>query len=332
MGYEIIYGRQFIRTTRGIIPLILSGSNNCSMFYHGREIRERSWGVLYGDAWLECPEADLLNNAEARLGADRKDEQCLVIGSEWVTCGGFLHYICNGVKNALSIEDICRLKHGQYLSCMVSYCGKSSDSRWERELQKSIRTTPELEPWIDEARKKKTELIDAGTNSYVSICISLQGIYPLGIERLAHARDPEGPVLAKRGKYYIIRLSEHSFSQSADISAAVEFESIDAAKAMLPALYGPYRFVSAKNKAKDAEKNCILRVTEGSYAGYYICRLYSRSLRYTTNAKEAKRFVTEGAAYRWYSEHIGGTRFPGVKAVEVVRHDTPEIRNRENVS
>ena len=330
MSYEIIYGRQFIRTTRGIIPLILSGSNNCSMFYQGREIRERDWGVAYGDAWLERPEAELLEDAETRLGADRKDEECLVIGRKWVTCGGFLQYIRNGIKNAMTIEDVCRLKSGQFLRCMVSYCNKAVDSLWERELYRLIRSTPELERWIDEAREKKTELIDAGTNSYVSICISLQGIHPLGIERLDHARGLEGSVLAKRGNCYITYFGENSISQSADISTAMEFENIDAAKAMLPPSFGPYRFVSSRNKAIAAEKHYVLRITEGSYAGYFIRRLYSRSLQFTGSAKDAKRFATEAAANKWYSEHIGGARFPGVKAAEVVWLDGPEIGIRKN--
>ena len=29
MSYEIVYNRAFIKTTRGIIPLLLTGSNNC---------------------------------------------------------------------------------------------------------------------------------------------------------------------------------------------------------------------------------------------------------------------------------------------------------------
>ena len=30
MSYTIIYGRQFVKTTRGIIPMLLIGSNNCT--------------------------------------------------------------------------------------------------------------------------------------------------------------------------------------------------------------------------------------------------------------------------------------------------------------
>lgn len=43
MSYSIIYGRQFVKTTKGIIPMILSGSNNCTEFIQGREVLERNW-------------------------------------------------------------------------------------------------------------------------------------------------------------------------------------------------------------------------------------------------------------------------------------------------
>lgn len=42
MSYSIIYGRQFVKTTKGIIPMILSGSNNCTEFIQGREVLERN--------------------------------------------------------------------------------------------------------------------------------------------------------------------------------------------------------------------------------------------------------------------------------------------------
>ena len=44
MSYEIVYGSQFIKTTRGIVPCILYGSNNCSdILPNGRKVAERSW-------------------------------------------------------------------------------------------------------------------------------------------------------------------------------------------------------------------------------------------------------------------------------------------------
>ena len=48
MSYEIIYGRQFVRTTRGIIPLMLIGPSNMTEG-SGRHIRRiRGWTNLMG--------------------------------------------------------------------------------------------------------------------------------------------------------------------------------------------------------------------------------------------------------------------------------------------
>ena len=318
MSYDIIYGRQFIRTTRGIIPLVLGGANNCTMFYGGKEIRDRHWFVPYEDDWIDCPEADLLEKAEKRLGGPgRSEEECLVIGSKWVNCGEFLRYLRNGVKNAHSIEEICRLIPGQYLSCVLSHYKDFSDP-WERELQHEIRTTPELELWIDHAKKRKKELLADGMAKCVCICITLQGIQPLCIDRATKSSGLSGAVLVKYKNNYVERVDGRRVQLSSGIARALEFESIEDAKFRLPTLSAPYCFISAKNKAKDARKRCVLRVTEGSRSGLFLQRRCARSLYFTHNAGQAKRFATESAAQKWFEEHVG-TRFPGVKAAESIR-------------
>ena len=318
MSYDIIYGRQFIRTTRGIIPLVLGGSNNCTMFYGGKEIRERHWFVPYGDDWIDCPEAVLLEKAEKRLGGPgRSEEECLVIGSKWANCGEFLRYLRNGVKNARPIEEICELRPGQYLSCLLSHYNAISDP-WQHDLQQEIRTTPELELWIDQARKRKQDLLADGMAKCVCICISFQGIRPLCIDRASTSSRLSGAVLAKYKNDYVERVDGRRVQLCGSIARALEFEKIEDAKLVLPTLSSPYCFISAKNKAKDARKRCVLRVTEGSRAGLYLRRRCARSLYFTTDANNAKRFITENAAQKWFTEYIG-SRFPGVKAAESIR-------------
>ena len=45
MSYTIMYDRQFLKTSRGIIPLALYGDNNVTERVNGHERRERHWGV-----------------------------------------------------------------------------------------------------------------------------------------------------------------------------------------------------------------------------------------------------------------------------------------------
>lgn len=39
MGYTIIDSRTFIKTTRGIIPLALGGSNNCTEVIYDKKLQ-----------------------------------------------------------------------------------------------------------------------------------------------------------------------------------------------------------------------------------------------------------------------------------------------------
>ena len=49
MSYTIMYGKQFLKTSRGIIPLALHGDNNVTEYVRGREVRERHWSVYAND-------------------------------------------------------------------------------------------------------------------------------------------------------------------------------------------------------------------------------------------------------------------------------------------
>lgn len=61
MSIEIVYDRRFIRTNRGIIPLLLAGSSNCfeeKIDRCGRpyEVAERRWTYFFSRDTLEMPE------------------------------------------------------------------------------------------------------------------------------------------------------------------------------------------------------------------------------------------------------------------------------------
>ncbi len=76
MSYSIIYGRQFVKTTKGIIPMILSGSNNCTEFIQGREVLERNWYPMTlsnKDKRIAIPAEELLERARAISTGDGAD-------------------------------------------------------------------------------------------------------------------------------------------------------------------------------------------------------------------------------------------------------------------
>ena len=68
MSYTIMYGKQFLKTSRGIIPLALHGDNNVTEYVRGRE----------GDFIMK------------RL--DSSELRALCIRNNWFTCGNIRQY------------------------------------------------------------------------------------------------------------------------------------------------------------------------------------------------------------------------------------------------
>lgn len=157
MSYEIVYNRAFIKTTRGIIPLILTGSNNCYEYtFRGRERREREWSVFYGNKHIEIDEQDLLTFISDN--AKNNDYEFCMFRGKWVYYKDAYDFYKQGIKNAHTIEDY--IEYGRQnkrwrlgdLRCFVSDWSKGYDKHFNT-LEKHISTTADLEAWIDEAKK-----------------------------------------------------------------------------------------------------------------------------------------------------------------------------------
>ena len=74
MSYEILYSRQFVSLGNGTyIPMILSGSSNCTMFRYGREILERHWWPLGQGNSLGKTEEQLIAWMEKQIENQRPD-------------------------------------------------------------------------------------------------------------------------------------------------------------------------------------------------------------------------------------------------------------------
>ena len=315
MSYEIIDGRQFIKTTRGVLPLILGGSNNCTMYYGGREIRERSWFLMCGQNWLECSERDLLGKAEDMFGgADLSREEGTKYGGKWLNGADFLTFIERGMKYAKTIEEVRELCPNQSLSCHVSYYVEDGES-WASDLRENICETDKLEAWIDAARELEKSLYMDNNIKYVGINISFQGIAPLNIERAVQRNRAAGPVIAKMKSRYVTDATKNSISYSVRIEDAMVFPCVDEAMDQLPRAFGPYRFVSAGAKDMAKAKNTVLIVKSGFRTGYYIKSLSRSRLYFASRKQDAKRFSTEKAAMKWAEEHIGVRFAPGITSV-----------------
>ncbi|HAS90924.1 MAG TPA: hypothetical protein DCS12_01255 [Clostridiales bacterium] len=114
MSYEIVYAKQFIKTEDGrIIPLALHGSNNCyDVKLDSRcrqyERRERSWSAFCfngSDMNIAIKPEDIVAEMKKYAGSSHYDEFFKMNG-KWVGREGFIKFFENGIKNAMTIEDL----------------------------------------------------------------------------------------------------------------------------------------------------------------------------------------------------------------------------------
>ena len=152
MGYTIIDSRTFIKTTRGIIPLALGGSNNCTEVIYDknskrREVRERHWFIMMGRNALELPEEEFMAKINDTFAEN--DTECMVYGSKWLNGAQTRKWFARAVKDAASLEDILAGNPGVN-DLNVTLMPYTSG---EHLLWKYVRTTDELEVWLDDASK-----------------------------------------------------------------------------------------------------------------------------------------------------------------------------------
>ncbi len=106
MSYSIVYAREFLKTNDGrIIPLVLSGCNNCYEMYNGRERRERCWWTLYiprTSSPAVKPE-ELMGIINSRVPSDNEH---FIRGGKWVDDKAFVRFYENGIKKAKTLEEL----------------------------------------------------------------------------------------------------------------------------------------------------------------------------------------------------------------------------------
>lgn len=290
MGHTIIDCRTFIKTTRGIIPLVLGGSNNCYDIVRGkdfklRELRERYWSVLLD--LVELPEEEILAKFE-NLIPDNSIE-CWVYNGKWLNGAQAQKWFARGVNDAAPLEDILSSNPGigHLFLALMSYASS------ERLLERRVKTTDELEGWLDEARETVKE--HEGYHIFMSFSDLRRG------ERLRPVRKREvrGPlVVQKRGYGYVAvfnKMDGHMTVQYVkDARAAIIYPSAEAAAEAMGDLIGRFglELKSVTHKMM-APRPYAVQCTSGAYAGKYLQKTVRNGLMYTSFANQAQKFVSE---------------------------------------
>ena len=294
MGYQIVYGKSFIKTPKGrIVPLTLSGSNNCTEFINGREVRERNWGCFVPDSFLLLPQDEFLAACKEKYPVNtRYRYEAFKVGSKWVYQEELFHWLERGVKNAALFEDY-RTRDGRpvVLKCCVSWY---ENGNFNSGCENAIKTSKELDEWLDSAYRFKQD-------KKSDFCFDVLGVR----EPLHTQKEIAGPVVCKlRADCYLFEYDENTMQFGNDIKKAIIFESMDDARNKLGAERCKSRkFISAKSLR---EKPYVIGVEEDSTKRYkYILSKRNPVCRFTYDIQGAKGFASKKEAQR-YIESMPG--------------------------
>lgn len=169
MSYEIIYAREFIKTGDDrIIPLVLSGSNNCwDTRYKGHWRKERSWFPIYAKSG-ENPAItaeELMKKINSYVPSDYQAH--FVRNGKLVNDDSFVRFFENGIKKAKTIEELyAELICTEQLQGSIYYYAPNGDVKIIDSI--FIESTPDLNDFLANVDKCISENA-AGHKIYINI-------------------------------------------------------------------------------------------------------------------------------------------------------------------
>lgn len=300
MSYTIVYDRQFLRLPEGIVPLVLSGSNNCyEPMPGGRERRERDWCVFFNAPVIS--EKELMDRTESCCGGSYQEH--FKRGGKWVDDAGFRRFMQQGIHTARSLEEILAKRPVHFICALHIWPKKYNDDE-KTELRQYVHTSQELSEWIAIAQKRAAQC-DESEVAYYHMAFTQRE--PLGIPRPIIHHEP---VIAQCGKDYFISASNERMKTSRNPDEAHVFANTEAARAEIPPYWLPrLRFV----KASTLQGRYCLRIENAGHAGEYVKCLSRSRMHMTMHAASAHRFPTHHAAEQYAKKltsrmsHVGMT-------------------------
>ena len=267
MSYDIFYGKQFIKLqdTGEVIPLFLSGSNNCYEISPsgGNGRRSRSWSNMNyynGDHKLSSkPETILLNlDAELQKMFSRHD--------------GNTEYYDKTEPDEIK-------KHFGYYSSIVVGCGSCADTSWDRwrsQFSNGIKYAKTIE-----------ELNELGVNPY---------LHTLDYEGYEGA--PKEVYLKTEAEYFIELQKWEDWKTRSGKDFWISFTPLDT-DTVLKRLHQEN---TKESKPKvEVKQDHYFVLSDGSNA---LIRYTSRGFKYAYNTSSGKKFRTESEAEKYRQQLI----------------------------
>lgn len=302
MSYFIEYDKKVIKTTRGYIFMCLGGDNNVSepKWINGkwREVRARSW-FHYNHHILEAPEEAIMAFCMDAYSGD-PDYEVHKKGGKWVYRKDMPNYFRDGMRRAQSLEQLIRANRGQTLDGCVAYYETRDSISYKTEMNKCLRTTEELEKWLDQARPLREKYLAEGKECYIRL--SFCGNEPLRYGTPENA----GKVVIKstsrkHSSYVCSYIPSKQICFEPDLEKAVVFESEEAARAAVGPCWENIKFVSLESQQKAAKaaqkpKPFLIQFGAGKLSGNFLARTTKNTVYGSRDADRAKKFATEKEA------------------------------------
>lgn len=295
MSYEIVYDRTFVRTTRGIIPMILHGSSNCFDIINGREVPERYWSC-WNDDLIEFSADKLHETLEKVFSSVLGDSsrEMFQWHGKWLYGDKLEKWFQNGVRNAATLEEIDQANFGAGLTIRVMRVQPKILDTVLRSFG-YIRTTEELEQSLDEAKALVKSEEEEGRKGYLHLFFS--GRKPLNKPRRTKIEEP-CLIKCKHGYFGNNNNRSTTFYSSPQMGRV--FSNEEEAKKEIGAWFSerrlPYWAVKASSVLK--EKPYAIYVASGPRVGLYLQKRTSSKIYFTSTFDHAWRFASQNDAVR----------------------------------
>ena len=287
MSYTILYDTQFIKTSTGILPLVLMGESNVYESTKGNAARSRHWSVL--DNMLDVTADEFL----AKVAGWDADALPWKRNGKFMTPKSLMRWAETSCKNAATLEEFRVFNAGSGgLDCGVVRYPKEVGAKPEFALDAYVISTAMLDEWLAKYRAYVDQYTAAGDT--VLPRISFLG------DNIKHVKPlPDKVIFRKRSWYLIADIDDSAgeFVWKKDIRLAKQFERNDAFELQRRYMHLQGSKVSII-PAPTSPYNCVLQFTGGAYAGSFISKVSPKNIRTTQFPGWAKHYANEAAAMK----------------------------------
>lgn len=300
MSYFIEYDHKVIKTTRGFIFMLLGGDNNVteSKWVGGKkkwaEVRARSW-FHYNHEILEAPKDTIMAFCESCYSGN-PEYQVHMKGGKWLYQKDMHNYFLNGIRRAQTLEQLIRANRGQTLDASVRHWPDKNSCSSVTELSKCLRTTQELEEWLDLAKPLREKYLADGKDCY--ICLSFCGEKPLVYGCAENVGEVVVKTTSRKSPGYVSDyITGRQISFTDDLEKALVFESEEEARAAIGNCWNHIKIVSlASQERADKPKPYLLQIGAGKLGGCYLSKTTKNTVYGSWSQDGAKRFASEKEA------------------------------------